>query len=248
MFTSASPGLRIMYSCLLDKDVCVCVCVCVVGLGWDYKVAHKPVELGKHRQGRHTTDELCDLVWVTHLSAQLLDLWRRNITCRIWLLWRWANDAHEWSGPCHLHPGNGTANEMVKVDILTNEMKPARLSSQACWSILTTKGLLCLLPSFNFKIARYYYGLLQYFGHLMWRVHWLGKTLMLGKTEGKRRGRQKMRWLDSITCSMEVNFSKLWETVEDRGAWRAIVYGVTKKWTWLSDWTTAKDAIIHEDF
>ena len=62
MFTSASPGLRIMYSCLLDKDVCVCVCVCVVGLGCDYRVAHKPVELGKHRQGRHTTDELCDLV------------------------------------------------------------------------------------------------------------------------------------------------------------------------------------------
>ena len=69
---------------------------------------------------------------------------------------------------------------------------------------------------------------LQYFGHLMQRADVLEKTLMLGKIEGKRRrGRQRMRCLDSITESMDMNLSKLQETVEERGAWRAAVYGVT---------------------
>ena len=72
---------------------------------------------------------------------------------------------------------------------------------------------------------------LQYFGHLMWRTDSLEKTLMLGKIEGWRRGQQRMQWLHSITDSMDVNLSKLWETAEDRGAWRAVVHGVTKSWT-----------------
>ena len=80
---------------------------------------------------------------------------------------------------------------------------------------------------------------LQYFGHLMRRADSLGKTLMLGKIEGKRRrGRQRMRWLDRITDSRDMRLSKLQEMVKDRKAWSAAVHGVAKGWTQLSNWTT----------
>ena len=77
---------------------------------------------------------------------------------------------------------------------------------------------------------------LQYFGYLMRRANSLGKTLMLGKIEGKwKSGQLRMRWLDSITDSMDMNFSKLQEIVEDSGAWHAAVHGVSKNWTQFSD-------------
>ena len=111
----------------------------------------------------------------------------------------------------------------------------ARRSNQSILKEISPK---CSLEGLMLKLK------LQYFGHLMWRIDSLEKTLTLGKIEGRRNGHQRMRWLDGIIDSTDMSLSKPWELVMERVLWRATIHGVAKSCTQLSDWTGNQELYI----
>ena len=155
------------------------------------------------------------------------------------LKWRW----EKWSSPppvLHPPPHTHTRRPLSVENTIFTSPSPfclLKVSGSTIWKAERSSQLILkeINPEYSLEGLKLK---LQCFGHLIWRADSLEKILLLGKVEGRRKRWQRMGWLESITHWVDMNLSKLWKVVEDRGVWCAIVHMVIKSWTLLSNWTT----------